>query len=170
MDADLSAADLRKANLEGAILVNTNLSGARLSGCSIYGASVWNVKLDRADQLDLIVTPVNEPAITTDKLEVAQFIYLILHNRNLRGIIDTIGKKAVLILGRFTPKRKTVLNAIRNKLRLRGYIPILFDFPAPSSRDFTETISTLAHMVRFIVADLTEQSSIAKELEVIAQH
>lgn len=167
LDANLHAADLRKANLEGAILVNTNLSNARLSGCSIYGSSVWNAKLDKADQLDLVVTPVNEPAITTDNLEVAQFIYLLLRNRNLRRIIDTIGKKVVLILGRFTPERKTVLNAIRNKLRLHGYVPVLFDFPPPTSRDFTETISTLAHMARFIIADLTEPSSIAKELEVI---
>src|SRR5829696_4867502 len=31
-------------------------------------------------------------------------------------------------LGRFTEDRKTVLDAIRDELRNRGYLPILFDF------------------------------------------
>jgi hypothetical protein len=31
-------------------------------------------------------------------LEVAQFIYLLLHNEKIREVIDTIGKKGVLIL------------------------------------------------------------------------
>jgi hypothetical protein len=73
----------------------------------------------------------------------------------------------VLILGRFTPERKAVLDAIREALRQRNYLPILFDFEVPGSRDFTETISTLAHMARFIIADLTEPSSLPKELEAI---
>ena len=54
--------------------------------------------------------------------------------------IDTIGKKAVLILGRFTDERKAVLEAIREELRQRDYIPILFDFAKPASRDLTETV------------------------------
>jgi len=39
--------------------------------------------------------------------------------------------------------------AIREELRRRDYIPILFDFDKPHSRDLTETISTLAHLSRF---------------------
>jgi hypothetical protein len=73
----------------------------------------------------------------------------------------------VLILGRFTPERKLVLDGIKKWLHLRGYVPVVFDFDRPSSRDFTETIVTLAHMARFIIADLTEPASIAKELEAI---
>ena len=60
-----------------------------------------------------------------------------------------------------------MLDAIREELRHRNYLPILFDFEAPGNRDFTETISTLAHMARFIIADLTEPSSLPKELEAI---
>jgi hypothetical protein len=103
--------------------------------------------------------------ITVDNLEVAQFIYLLLHNEKIREVIDTITSKVVLILGRFTPERKAVLDAMREELRRRNYLPILFDFEKPARRDLTETVSTLAHMARFIIADITEAKSIPQELQ-----
>jgi Pentapeptide repeats (8 copies) len=165
--ANLTGANLSKANLRGSQLVGTILENAILVDCQIYGISAWNLKLNGAQQNNLIVTQEDEPTVTVDNLEVAQFIYLLLNNQKIRDVIDTIGKKAVLILGRFTPERKAVLEAIREKLRFCGYLPILFDFDQPASKDITETVSTLAHMARFIIADLTEPSSIAKELETI---
>ena len=165
--ADLSGANLSRADLTAVRLVETDLNRANLAGCKVYGISAWNVNLTEADQTDFVITRRNEPVITVDNLEVAQFIYLLLHNEKIREVIDTITSKAVLILGRFTPERKAVLDAVREALRQRNYLPILFDFEAPGSRDFTETISTLAHMARFIIADLTEPSSLPKELEAI---
>src|SRR5262249_53578688 len=123
--------------------------------------------LEGVKQHNLIVTPFDEPEITVDNIEVAQFIYLMLNNRKVRDVIDTITSKAVLILGRFTAERKTVLDALREELRKRDYLPILFDFNVPATRDITETVSLLARMARFIVADLTDPSSIPKELEAI---
>jgi hypothetical protein len=96
---------------------------------------------------------------------MAQLIYLLLHNERIREVIDTIPSKMVLILGRFTPKRQDVLNGIREELRGRNYLPIAFDFEKPTSRNFTETISTLAQMARFIIANLTEVRSIPQELQ-----
>jgi hypothetical protein len=52
-------------------------------------------------------------------------------------------------------------------LRKHDYLPILFDFDVPENRDITETVSLLARMARFIIADLTDPSSIPKELEAI---
>ena len=69
-----------------------------------------------------------------------QFLYLLLNNRAVRDVIETVGKKAVLILGRFTEQRKSVLEAIRQELRRAGLIPILFDFEGPRNRDITETV------------------------------
>ena len=123
-----------------------------------------DTQLQSAKQSNLIITPENEPIITVDNIKVAQFIYLLLNNEEIRDVIDTIGKKAVLILGRFTEERKVVLEAIRQELRVRGYAPILFDFEKPISRDLTETIRTLAHLSRFIIADITDAKSIPQEL------
>jgi hypothetical protein len=67
------------------------------------------------------------------------------------------------ILGRFTPDRKAVLDAIREELRGRGYVPILFDFDRPNQTT-DETISTLAGMARFVIADLTDAKSVLQEL------
>jgi hypothetical protein len=162
--ADLRGADLSRADLSGAVMIETTLESAVLTDCSIYGISAWGLKLRDAKQKDLIITPKNEPIITADNLEVAQFIYLLLHNEKIRDVIDTVAKKAVLILGRFTPERKAVLDAIREELRSRGYLPILFDFEKPANLGLTQTVSTLAHMAKFIIADITDAKSIPAEL------
>ena len=89
----------------------------------------------------MVVSRWDEPAVTVDNIEVAQFISLLLHNEKIRDVIDTITSKVVLILGRFTDERKAVLDALRGELRKRNYQPILFDFdvqprgtsPAPQS-------------------------------------
>jgi hypothetical protein len=138
-----------------------------MTNCSIYGISAWDVQLQGAKQDNLVITLPDQPIITVDNLKIAQFIYLLLNNEEIRDVIDTIGKKAVLILGRFTSERKAVLDALREALRTHGYLPMLFDFEKPASRDITETISTLAHMARFVIADITDAKSVPQELMAI---
>src|SRR6266852_5805623 len=167
MGANLSHADLSGTKLIGANLSNANLDEAQLIGSFVYATSAWNVNLEKTTQLNLIITRQDEPPITVDNLEVAQFIYLLLNNKEIRDVIDTITSKVVLILGRFTPKRKAILDALREELRKHNYTPVLFDFERPVNRDFTETARTLAHLSRFILADITEPSSIPQELQAI---
>jgi hypothetical protein len=116
-------------------------------------------------QANLINTKPDEPEIIVDNFAVAQFIYLLLNNENVRTVIDTITSKVVLILGRFTSARMRVLKAMRGELRKHNYSAVLFDFDKPPSRDLTETISTLAHMARSVRADLTDAKSIPHELQ-----
>ena len=189
-DADLSSVSMYKVNLNGcklpsadlsyASMVRVSLHNATLDGCYVYGVSAWDLDLDRARQSNLVITerplpPMpgmlsDAPVITVDNLEIAQFIYLLLNNQKLRDIIDTITSKVVLILGRFTSERKVVLDALRDDLRKRNYTPVVFDFTKPASRDTVETVSTLAHMARFIIADITDAKSVLQELQAVVPH
>src|SRR6185312_13535354 len=46
------------------------------------------LELDGAKQQDLVITGWDEPKITVDDIEVAQFIYLLLNNKKIRDVID----------------------------------------------------------------------------------
>jgi Pentapeptide repeats (8 copies) len=100
---NLSRANLGGANLSGASLVSTILVDATLTGCRVYGTSAWDVKLSAETKQEGLIITLNEPEVTVDDLEVAQFVYLLLHNDKIRRVIDTVGKKGVLLLGR-SPK------------------------------------------------------------------
>src|SRR5262249_2309302 len=164
--ANLSEANLSGAALQGAILVGTDLTDADLTGCRIYGVSAWGLKLDsRTKQRNLIITRPGEPTVTVDNIEVAQFIYLLLHNEKIRPVIDTIGKKGVLLLGRFTEGRMVVLERLREKLRDLGFVPMVFNFDKPETKDFTETVRLLASLAKFVIVDITNPRSAPLELQ-----
>jgi uncharacterized protein YjbI with pentapeptide repeats len=168
-NADLSGADLTGADLTHVIFVNTKLRKACLNGCRVFGTSVWNVDLDGAEQDGLIISQKEEPIISLDNLDIAQFVYLMMNNKKLRDMIDTIATKAVLLLGRFSAPHKMVLDSLRAELRKRGLVPIVFDFEPPESRDLTETVSLLAHLCNLIIADLTDPRSVPQELLAIVR-
>jgi len=182
--ADLFGAYLSHANLQGTILqgaslervnmINTRLQGATLSGSHVYGISAWDLTTDEATiQNDLVITPSRRAigreateVVVVDDLEVAQFVYLMLNSAKIRNALTVIGKKGVLLLGRFKPpERKAVLDALRVKLRALGYVPLMFDFGRVDDRSFTETIRVLAGLSRFIIADITDPQSAPLELQ-----
>ena len=165
--ADLIEANLIEADLRAATLIDTDLTDADLTDCRIFGVSAWRLKLEGAKQQNLVITAGDEPEITVDNIEVAQFVYLLLHNEKIRDVINTIISKAVLILGRFTDERKKVLDALREELRKRDYLPILFDFEKPRSRDTDETVTLLARMARFVIADISDAKAVLQELSAI---
>jgi uncharacterized protein YjbI with pentapeptide repeats len=164
--ACLNGANLRAADLEGAVFVETDLTGADLTGCNIYGVSAWGIKTDKdTKQQNLVITPEKESAITVDDIEVAQFVYLLLHNEKIRDVIDTIGKKGVLLLGRFTKGRMVVLERLREKLRELGFVPMVFNFDKPETKDFTETVRLLCNLSKFVIVDITNPRSAPLELQ-----
>lgn len=174
---DLTYAHMAGANLSNAVLYGTdlryanltevNLGGGQVSECLVYGTGAWNLSLDGTKQMNLNIAREDESPIAVDNIEVAQFIYLMTNNDKIRGVIDTITSKVILILGRFTVERKAILDAIREELRRMGLMPVVFDFDKPASKDMTGTVETLARMARFVIADLTDPSSIPHELATI---
>ena len=168
--ADLSWANLKRANMRGAdlhasTLIETDLTGADLTACRVYGVSAWALKLERTTQRNLVITDWDQPEIAVDNIEVAQFVFLLLHNEKIRDVIDTIGKKGVLLLGRFTEGRMEVLERLRDKLRDLGYVPMVFNFDKPETKDFTETVRLLANLSHFVIVDITNPRSTPLELQ-----
>jgi hypothetical protein len=116
-------------------------------------------------QQDLIITRPEESTVTVDDIEVAQLVYLLLHNEKIRKIIDTIGMKGVLLLGRFTEGRMVVLERLRDKLRNLGFVPMVFNFDKPETKDFTETVRLLCNLSHFVIVDVTNPRSAPLELQ-----
>lgn len=166
--ADLSHPDLTQADLSRSRLISTRLVGAQIDSCRIYGISAWDVNLQDTSQSRLIISPQGTAPITVDNLEVAQVVYLLMNNRKFRDVLTTMATKVVLILGQFSEKRKQVLDAIRAELCGKDLIPVIFDFEGPQMRDASETVSTIAHLSRFIIADITDPRSVPLELQLLA--
>ena len=157
-NADLSRANLRCANLSGASLLETNLEHADLTGCRVYGISAWNVHLENTIQENLVITREDEPDITVDNLEIAQFIYLLLRHKKLRDVLNSVVEKGVLLLGRFSNGGLDLLQTVAAKLREMKYIPMIFDFDRPDNKNYTETVKTLVGLSKFVIVDLSGPS------------
>lgn len=171
LEVNFTKANLTDAKLIGADLTHSNkmladISGANISGSKVYGVNVWDIKGEFIEQNELIITPEKESIITVDNIEIAQFVYLILNNKKIRNVVNTLTSKTVLILGRFSiQERKIILDALRKRLRENDLLPIVFDFDRPSDKDFTETIKTLAGLCYFVIADVTNPKSSPLELQ-----
>jgi uncharacterized protein YjbI with pentapeptide repeats len=174
---DLHRADLTLANLENASLnsadlsftrlAQTNLKNADLANCIVYGIAAWDLDLAGARQSNLTITPPDEPAITVNNLEVAQYSYLFQNPTKVREMLDTLKSKTVLVLGRFVGERRAIFDLIRDELQEHGYLPVVFDFVGPATRNFTEAVSTLAGMSRFIIADVTGAPDVRRVMETL---
>lgn len=189
-EADLAEADLEAANLQEAVLERTNLLAANLSNanlcfatllrtnlekavidnCSVCGISLWEVNLKDARQRDLDIMPPQQPVLAVDNLQTAQLVGLLLHQQKTRHDVFSVSLNTVLIMGRFPPERKPVLDVIKAALRRYEYSPLVLDFLVPGPRDMNETVKTLGRMSRFIIADLTEDRRIAQTLDSVVHY
>lgn len=130
--------------------------------------AAWDLQGTPLDESDLSLELKEGSTVTVDGLAMAQFMHLILRNASLTNAINALQSKVVLILGRFTPRRKAILDAVRAELassRL-GYVPVIFDFAKPA-QTVLETVTLLARMSRFVIADLTSAKSVLQELQAI---
>ncbi|WP_376964150.1 pentapeptide repeat-containing protein [Azospirillum sp. A26] len=165
----LTEAELKSTCLERTLLLETDLRGATIHDCKVYGISAWKPLLNGAKQARLQITPSDETKLTVDSIEVAQFIYLMLSSERISDIFNATDTKGVLLLGRFTEKRKEILENLRNALRNSyNLVPIVFDFDRPARSNLGETISRLSGLSRFIIADITQPRAVPAELQIIA--
>lgn len=162
--AKFTNCNLTQSSIGWTQLIETEFHSSELSYTRAYGTSVWNCNFIDSHQKNIRINKEGEPLISVDDIEIAQFIHLMLTNKKIKNVISTLTSKVVLILGRFTEERLSVLREIKEILRERNYVPVLFDFEPSINRDITETVSTIAHLSKFIIADLTSAKSIPQEL------
>src|SRR5215467_13451024 len=58
-----------------------------------------------------------------------------------------------------------VLERLREKLRDLGFVPMVFNFDKPETKDFTETVRLLASLSKFVIVDITNPRSAPLELQ-----
>lgn len=186
-EADLSEADLEGANLQEAVLERTNLRGANLANANlcfatllkanlegaildnaaVHGTSLWDVNTADSRQRDLDIMPPQEPVLSVDSLQTAQLVGMLLHHEKARYGVFSITLNTVLVIGRFPPERRPVLQAIKDALRRSDYSPLVLDFHLPGSGDKNEIVKTLGRMSRFVIADLTDDRRISDTLDAV---
>jgi hypothetical protein len=162
--ADACRADLTETDLRHASLINSDLSRADLTGARIFGLSAWELKLDRAVQRDLVITPPWEPEIVVDDINLAGFLGLTLRNGSIQRIFESASSRAVLILGQFVPAKAPILELLRECLRNKGLFPVSFDVPNPGSPEIEARISAIAPFVRFALSDLPHSLKASTDL------
>jgi len=165
-ETDFTGSKLIGANLSNMSLVKTNFTNATIESSCAYGVSVWDLNLEGCKQGNIYISQ-SSNSITVPTIELAQFISLLVNSKKLRDVIETITSRVVLILGRFTPNRKAILDEIKQQLDKYGYLAVIFDFEVPAGRDLTETVITLAALSKFVIADISDPKSIPQELSVI---
>jgi uncharacterized protein YjbI with pentapeptide repeats len=189
--ADLTAtrldhAEMKGALLDDAILDGTSLLGTRLAEAHVYGAFIRRVKTDEeTDQSGLfldvnVVWERDRPRrrkrrretgldlvefTQVDDIQFAQFHNIVDESGSVGKLLAATTRRVVLILGRFRPRRKRVLEALAEALRARGKTAVIFDFPSPQNREVSDTVRFIAGMSQFIVVDMTQASSVPLELQ-----
>ena len=169
-------ANLARANFSNALLDGTSFLGANLTEAGIWDAVIRQVKTDaktRQKALGVDVHVVWERRrrgeviefTEADNLHVAQFHSIVEEHGSIGDLLSATSKRVVLILGRFLPKRKRLLDKLADALRERGKIPVIFDFPNAADRELSDTVRFIACMSQFIVVDMTKASSVPLELQ-----
>ena len=171
----------------GASFINCNLNRINLVGANfcvkeirdtvVYGISAWDLETwEEAKQSNLVIERTYDLysemiaqgtlPLTVDDIELAQFVYYLSNHKKMRDTLNILNDKGVLLLGKFKEGGLAKLYKLRDILRTKGYMPMIFDFDRPNSLSITETVVTMAGLSKFIVADLSG-SSVPHELATI---
>ena len=174
-DAVFDDAKLRMASLRRAVLYQTSFKGTDLRSASCHDVFIRRIQVDentrqkrllgnlRAwftedDEVDLSYTYV-------DDLRAASLLSVLGERGAITSLINAGSATMVLMLGRFSPRRKAVFSRLSEVLRTKGKIPVLFDFPGPEDREWSDTVRVLAALSEFIIVDLSDPRSVPLELQ-----
>jgi hypothetical protein len=147
-------------------MVRTDVEDASFRGCSITGLTAYDLRGAPRDESQLVVSDAHGLTVKVDFLEAPHFITL-LRSERLGLALARIEPKVVLILGRFTPERKAVLEQLRADLARKEWVALVFDFPAP--KGITPTFKVMASICGWVVADVTDPSEVRNEITLIAR-
>ena len=96
---------------------------------------------------------------------MAQFVDLLLHNEKFATSSIRSARRAYFC-SVVSPKAGSLFwNESADELRKRDYLPIVFNFDKPETKDFTETVRLLAGLSKFVIADITNPKSAPLELQ-----
>jgi uncharacterized protein YjbI with pentapeptide repeats len=178
------------ANFDGATFVNCNLNRINLAGASfrvkeitetvVYGLAAWDLQtsaemkqsklvIERTYELYSDLIGQGKVPLMVDDIELAQFVYYLTNHKKMRDALNILNDKGVLLLGRFKDGGLERLYSIRERLRSKGYMSMIFDFARPDNLSLTETVVTMAGLSKFIVADLSGSSVPAELQSVLSQ-
>jgi hypothetical protein len=92
-----------------------------------------------------------------------------LDGLNFAEVMSALSQERVLILGRFSRRRRKILEAIQDHINKHPnrYRAELFTYEKSKSRDLVESIISFAGLSRFIIADISEPKSVQSELQEI---
>ena len=155
------------ADFSGCVLNGAKLIGSDISNSLVYGVNAWDVEIDEETIQRNLYIDNDGPSITVDNIKIAQFLHTILSISEISNVLNTLSGKAVLILGRFSEERLSILEAIAIKLRTLDDLPIIFNFDKPVNMNTSETIRIIAGLSKFIIADLTDPKSTPYESHLI---
>jgi hypothetical protein len=142
-------------NLAQAILTESRLDETVLSGARQEGIVTSNLAL----------TPSDEAAVLVDDLEMVHLMDALLREPRSRELIARSSLRIALVIGRFPQWRRPHLDAVREELRRSEFAPLAIDLEKPVGPKLRSLIANLAHLARFVIADLAGSRAFAKELQ-----
>jgi uncharacterized protein YjbI with pentapeptide repeats len=94
--ADLTGASLYLCDLSRARLVETIVTNCTLDSVNVYGISAWGLIGAPASQKNLRISSPGEAWFSADRIDVAQFLYLLVRNSKLRDVISVLSSNSVV--------------------------------------------------------------------------
>lgn len=159
--ANMAGALLRSVDLTGVHMFKTDLRGAVLSGSRVHGLLAQDLSTDgETDQSDLVVTRPGQSAVIVDSLEMAQFTSLFFDNASIRGLVEAMATRAVLVLGTFPAERAWVWEAIKKALHDAKLSPVRLDVRPQDAGSLAPTVDLLLRMARFVVLETADPAGI----------